>query len=137
MRAGLASAACAGSFANFNCVVAAQRPSVYLRKNYLSLIAGFVGFCGGHVQQRLRRGPKKETAGQYTDDKTITARVKTALLADPDVKGTQVNVTTFKGVVPLIGFVENTTRKSRASEIARSVKGVQEVRNDLILPTGR
>ncbi len=80
---------------------------------------------------------RRETAGQYTDDKTITARVKSALIADPDVKATQVNVTTFKGVVQLSGFVENATQKSRASEIARSVKGVQEERNDLILPTGR
>lgn len=80
---------------------------------------------------------KRETAGQYTDDKTITARVKSALLADPDVKGTQVNVTTFKGVVQMSGFVDNATQKARAGEIARSVRGVQEVRNDLVLPTGR
>jgi osmotically-inducible protein OsmY len=79
----------------------------------------------------------RESAGQYTDDKAITAKVKTALLRDPNVKSTQVNVTTYRGVVQLSGFVDSAFAKERAGELARQVKGVMEVHNDLVLPTGR
>ena len=79
----------------------------------------------------------EETAGQYTDDSTITAKVKTDLYKDPLVKGSEVNVKTMKGVVQLSGFIDSQEAKDRAGEIARSVKGVVNVHNDLILPTGR
>jgi len=79
----------------------------------------------------------RETMGQYTDDKVITSKVKTALVRDPAVKGGDVNVTTFQGVVQLSGFVENQTQKERAGELARQVNGVSEVHNDLIVQTGR
>ena len=79
----------------------------------------------------------RESAGRYVDDKTITAKVKTDLYKDPTVKGTQVNVTTFQGTVQLSGFVENQAQKDRAGEIAQQVKGVQSVRNDLVVQTGR
>lgn len=79
----------------------------------------------------------RESAGQYTDDKAITAKVKTALARDPNVKASQVNVTTFRGVVQLSGFVDSTFAKERAGILAREVQGVVDVHNDLILPTGR
>ena len=80
---------------------------------------------------------RRETLRENVDDKTISAKIKTALYADPGVKGTQVNVTTFKGVVQLSGFVENQSQKDRAAELARETKGVVDVHNDLIVPTGR
>ena len=79
----------------------------------------------------------QETAGEYGNDAKITAKVKADLYKDPDVKGTEVNVHTMNGVVQLSGFVNTEQEKARAGEIARSVEGVTDVRNDLILPTGR
>ena len=79
----------------------------------------------------------RETAGQYADDKAISAKVKTALARDPNVKASQVNVTTFRGVVQLSGFIDSTFAKERAGTLARGVEGVVDVHNDLILPTGR
>jgi hypothetical protein len=79
----------------------------------------------------------RESVGQYTDDKTVTARVKTALARDPLVKAHQVNVTTFQGTVQLSGFVDSQEQKDRATEIARDIHGVKELRNDLVVPTGR
>ena len=61
----------------------------------------------------------------------VTAKVKTALLNDPDASGTSVNVETFKGVVQLSGFVRSDQERLRAAQLARSVDGVAEVRNDL------
>src|ERR1051326_7309641 len=79
----------------------------------------------------------RESMRENVDDKTITTKVKTALIRDPNVKASQVNVTTFKGVVQLSGFVENQSQKDRAGEIARQTSGVVDVHNDLIVPTGR
>ena len=71
------------------------------------------------------------STGKYIDDKTITAKVKADLLADPDVKGTAVKVDTYNGRVQLGGFVDTIAQKNRAAEIARNVQGVQWVDNNI------
>jgi hyperosmotically inducible protein len=74
---------------------------------------------------------EREKAGAYTDDATITARVKTALLRAKGVKSTDISVETTKGVVLLSGFVEDSGQVSRAGHVASGVSGVKEVRNTL------
>lgn len=69
----------------------------------------------------------------YTDDRAVTARVKTALMGDPIVTGTQIDVTTFNNVVQLSGFVESQREKERAGEVARLVDGVRDVHNNLVV----
>lgn len=73
------------------------------------------------------------STGQTIDDSAIATKVKTALIADPEVKGTQVEVEVFKGVVQLSGFVDSAARAQRAISIARNVQGVRDVRNSLIV----
>jgi osmotically-inducible protein OsmY len=74
-----------------------------------------------------------KSTGQVIDDNAIAAKVKSALVADPDVKGTQVNVDVFKGAVQLSGFVDNAAQAQKAVNLARNVPGVTEVRNSLIV----
>jgi hyperosmotically inducible protein len=71
------------------------------------------------------------TVGQKVDDTMITSKVKTALLADPDVKGLQVNVETVGGDVQLSGFVDSADQARRAVDIAKRVDGVDEVINKM------
>ncbi len=71
------------------------------------------------------------TSGQYLDDQTITARVKSALFSDPNVSGFQVNVDTYQGVVSLSGFVDTAAQKAKAEDVARQVSGVRQVQNNL------
>jgi osmotically-inducible protein OsmY len=75
--------------------------------------------------------PTKESAGEFVDDSVITAKVKAAFAADPTVKATEINVETFKGDVQLSGFVADPTDAKRAVEVARGVKGVTSVKNDI------
>ena len=75
----------------------------------------------------------KQGTGEYIDDAVITAKVKTALIEDPVTKAHEINVETFKGVVQLSGFVATQAEAARASELARGVKGVTSVKNDLRL----
>jgi osmotically-inducible protein OsmY len=74
---------------------------------------------------------KREGTGEYIDDALITTKVKAALAADPNVKATEVNVETFKGMVQLSGFVSSKESVQKAIDIARGVSGVRGVRNDM------
>lgn len=75
----------------------------------------------------------RETAGEYIDDTTITAKVKTAILDDPNLKPFQISVETFKNVVQLSGFVDSAAAASRAGQIAAKTKGVESVKNHLVV----
>lgn len=75
----------------------------------------------------------QRSTGQTVDDAAITAKVKSQLLADPDVSGLQVNVQTNKGQVQLSGYVNTPEERSKAEQIARQVAGVKKVDNDLIV----
>jgi osmotically-inducible protein OsmY len=59
--------------------------------------------------------------------------VKTAVFGEPSLKSAEINVETFKGVVQLSGFVSSRADISKAVEVARSVPGVESVKNDMRL----
>lgn len=67
------------------------------------------------------------------DDAAITAGVKAALVGEPDLKASEINVETYQGVVQLSGFVGSAESVAAAATVARTVKGVKSVRNDLRL----
>jgi hyperosmotically inducible periplasmic protein len=75
----------------------------------------------------------RETVGEYVDDATITTKVKAAMFDDPALKVMQIGVETMQNVVQLSGFVDSPQVKARAGELARSVIGVREVKNDLVV----
>lgn len=70
-----------------------------------------------------------ESSGQYIDDSTITAKVKSDLTS-ADL-ASNVTVNTYKGVVQLSGFVNNSDDKGKAEKIASNVEGVKDVKNDI------
>jgi osmotically-inducible protein OsmY len=76
---------------------------------------------------------KQESVGEYVDDSVITTGVKAAILNEPTLKVSEINVETFKGVVQLSGFVAAADSVATASTVARSVKGVKSVKNDIRL----
>jgi osmotically-inducible protein OsmY len=73
----------------------------------------------------------QESVGAYVDDAGITTKVKAQLLDNKDVSGTSISVETLKGTVLLSGFAKNMTEKNTAERIARNVKGVKEVKNEI------
>ena len=74
---------------------------------------------------------KQEGAGEYVDDSVITTKVKALLAEDDFLKSFQISVETYKGVVQLSGFVDSQKAVDKAGEIARGVKGVKSVKNNL------
>jgi osmotically-inducible protein OsmY len=76
---------------------------------------------------------KQESTGEYVDDSVITTKIKSLLAADDFLKSFQISVETYKGTVQLSGFVGSQKAIDKAVEIARSVKGVTYVKNNLIV----
>jgi len=76
---------------------------------------------------------KQETPGEYVDDTVITTKVKAAVFNEPSLKSAEINVETYKGIVQLSGFVRSRAAINKAIEVAKGIKGVKSVKNDMIL----
>ena|SRR5688500_2131970 len=74
-----------------------------------------------------------QTTGAYMGDAWVTTQVKTGILNEPSLKVNQINVETYQKVVQLSGFVDNAASQAKAIEIAKAVKGVTSVKNDMRL----
>jgi hyperosmotically inducible protein len=72
-----------------------------------------------------------ETAGENIDDTSITTAVKAKLAAEKPATLTQVGVETNLRTVHLTGVVASDALRQRAGDLASSVKGVREVKNDI------
>ena len=73
----------------------------------------------------------QESTGEYVDDSVITTKVKALLAEDDFLKSFEIGVETYKGTVQLSGFVDSQKAVDKAGEIARGVKGVKSVKNNL------
>ncbi|MFH2121992.1 MAG: BON domain-containing protein [Pseudomonadota bacterium] len=73
--------------------------------------------------------PAGRSPGDVVDDATITTQIKTSLLAEKVLSGIAISVTTFEGEVILTGAVNTSEQKTRASDIAYSIRGVKKVEN--------
>jgi|SRR6478609_1025080 len=94
-------------------------------------VALALGACATDNSSKQQSG-SSETAGQYVDDATVTAKVKTEIASDVGVKAaSNVNVETYRGVVQLSGFADSDEQASRAASAAKKVNGVRSVKNDI------
>jgi len=90
---------------------------------FLALAFASILGCAGSATQ--------ESTGEYVSDSWITTKVKAALVEDPQVKATEVNVETFKGAVQLSGFVSSSAAMHQAVRVTRGIKGVTSVKNEM------
>lgn len=77
----------------------------------------------------------RQSAGDYIDDSMVTAKVKAALLDDPMLSASRIEVTTDQGIVKLTGAVDSEQSINRARELAASQDGVKSVQTDLSVAT--
>lgn len=89
------------------------------------LLGGQLGGCA----LSGRAGPVAEVV----DDATITAGVRAAIDGDQSLEVSELDVETRQGVVQLSGFVGSADNVAAAASVARTVKGVRSVINDLRL----
>jgi hyperosmotically inducible periplasmic protein len=95
----------------------------------LAVARNVEGIKGVESDMSIKEG--KLTVGNAVDDAVVTTRVKSALLADSQVKSFDIAVVTRKAVVQLSGFVDNQTQIDRAVDIATRTNDVKTVINEL------
>ena len=100
-----------------------------------SLLATTIALALGvsAVNAQSTEAAPERSVGQAIDDATITASVKTRLLADERTKGFDINVDTVRGTVKLTGGADSLESKLAAGKIAGEAEGVVLVDNQLIV----
>lgn len=97
-------------------------------KKAMQLFLGMM-FCAG-----LLTGCQSmtgQTTGEYVDDAMVTTAVKAKLTNNQVASLTRFEVETVNGVVHLTGVAPSESSKAQASRLAKEVKGVKRVDNDL------
>ena len=112
------------------------RPRVIVKVILSCAALILVSGCDPQTADRHATAPAATSVGTEIDDGVVTAKVKSALLADPDVKSFDLKVETRKGEVMLSGFVGNRAQVDRAIQVARGVEGVKAVANKMDLKEG-
>jgi osmotically-inducible protein OsmY len=72
------------------------------------------------------------SAGEYSTDAALTARVKSAIATDVGARtAASINIETYRGTVQLTGFAPSREQAERAEAAAKKVQGVRDVKNDV------
>ena len=90
------------------------------------LLSGQGGGSCGSTASLLASNAKVE-------DSTITTGVKQAIKRSTELASADIAVATREGIVQLSGYVSSAENVATAAAVARTVKGVKSVRNDLRL----
>lgn len=96
------------------------------------VLTGFVVGCS-QSSDAVGASPPSTTIGTEIDDSVVSTQVKSALLADPDIKGFDFKIATRKGEVQLSGFVDNQSQLDRALVVTKAVTGVKSIDNKVSL----
>ena len=95
----------------------------------------------GYAADKADPGTKKETtsekAKEVISDAKITTTVKAEYAKDKAVSAMKINVDTDKGVVRLSGTAKSKDEADKAESIAKGVKGVVSVKNDIKVEAGK
>ena len=75
----------------------------------------------------------ERTVGDWVDDTLISSHLKAKLIADIEVRASDIDVSSSQGVVTLMGRVRTSAMKQDAERIARGIKGVTDVHNELVV----
>ncbi len=117
-----------------------QLSSLLLRTTLVGALCALTVACSKPQDSTLPSMPvataPSTTVGTQIDDAVVTASVKSALLADADIKRFDFKVETRKGEVMLSGFVDSQAQMDRADALAKAVAGVTSVQNKVTLKTG-
>jgi hyperosmotically inducible protein len=75
----------------------------------------------------------EETAGQYIDDATLSARAQAALVQDKNVKSADFSLEVNQGNVTLTGVAKSPAEAKQAEQDIRAIDGVKSVKSDVLI----
>lgn len=74
--------------------------------------------------------PSAHEEGHVVSDSWITTKVKSTLMYSSNVEGSDIDVTTKKGIVTLSGKLDSGAERALAIELAKNVRGVASVESE-------
>lgn len=99
----------------------------------LNYIIGVIGVAFGLFMSGCASDGNQRSTGQVIDDTAIHTKAKAALINDPVVHGTDINVDVRRGIVTLEGAVNGEVAKRKAEDIVRGLDGVKGVENNIVV----
>jgi hyperosmotically inducible periplasmic protein len=98
----------------------------------VAVLSGCVAaVVGGAAAGGYYAGKDERSAEQIALDATLTAEVKSRLIAEPGIRALTINVDTYLKNVTLKGEVGTSAQRASAERVAREARGVKSVRNEL------
>jgi hypothetical protein len=101
------------------------------KKRYISLF--FIGVFLMALIAGFTVNTHRQTVGKFIDDSVIATGIEAIMINDPVLKTTRIDVESFRGVVLLSGFVDSSRTAGRAVKLARSVPGVNSIKNSIVV----
>jgi hyperosmotically inducible periplasmic protein len=96
------------------------------------IVAGaLAGAFAGCATDRNDSSARSASVTEKVEDGWITTKIKSEFALDKAVSAMNIHVDTDNGVVRLSGVAKSSEEANKAVSIARSVKGVTSVRNDM------
>jgi hyperosmotically inducible protein len=95
----------------------------------MKLFVAFLLLLGAGFAEAIFAAGQKPS----NSDDRISDQVRMRLATDQDVKGGALDVSVKDGVVTIKGRVDTDKAKNRATRLAKKVKGVKDVDNELIV----
>jgi osmotically-inducible protein OsmY len=115
-----------------------RRQIMKINRSFNALVAASASFLVAAAAAPTVRAAdadmqRQESVGEVLDDTVVTSKVKAAFVQDEQVGALRINVTTYKGIVQLSGFANSAQEADHAAAVARTVPGVRQVKNDILL----
>jgi osmotically-inducible protein OsmY len=101
---------------------------------FVFLLVWLPGCSATSGQESGLREATGETSAHHPDEKidsAVTARVKAAISRELSLKDEEIGVEASQGTVRLTGAVSSILVMKKAIEVARAVKGVREVKDEM------
>ncbi|MCW2256391.1 hyperosmotically inducible protein [Providencia alcalifaciens] len=115
----------------FACSSSANSPLKEQASQTWDSAAKTVDIAGKDTSEAISSGVK--STDNYVDDSSITAQIKSKLLATSGIDSNSVSVKTVKGVVYLSGFAKSDSQIDKVVQVVSAVNGVKSVQNGLVV----
>ena len=86
------------------------------------------------IKSAETRRPVQST--DIDEDSVLAAKVKSALVSDPDLRVLAIDTGAAGGVVTLYGTADTRAHREKAKQVASGVPGVKSVNNQLVIVAG-
>ncbi len=102
-----------------------------------AMLIGFFSIAGcTKPEDRVHESWVAPPAGEVIDDSVLAGTIKSALLADPDIKNLDVKIEARNGEVMLSGFVDSQAQMDRIIMFAWMAEGIKKVDNKMSVKSG-